>query len=326
MEQSMENVEGLEYVGELAKYLQVNMPGLSDISRESLEGIAQFVVFQRLARKLDFEVSIAGIDCKAEAVLFLENMGKKGSIETQKTYMRELKKLNAYCGMIKTRILEFTPQHADNYILYLINRRYSSASIALAVSVASSFCNFVERRHSDGVIVRFKNPFRGTRVKPKMKASKPVIVPTEGEVQYMLKRLSPKQAAMVALMSGLGLRCGALATLTIEGNMFTCYTKGKVLAGVIADDLLAFLKRRVKLSKLFIGMSVQAIKRSVNYHVGRLFEKGEIRACYSCHDFRHFFAIQEYGKDKDIWRVSRLLNHASLAATERYLKGLDRVE
>jgi len=28
------------------------------------------------------------------------------------------------------------------------------------------------------------------------------------------------------------------------------------------------------------------------------------------------------GKDKDIWRVSRLLNHASLAATKKYLKGL----
>jgi integrase len=159
-----------------------------------------------------------------------------------------------------------------------------------------------------------------------VKASKPTIVPNEEEVQYMLKRLPPKQAAMVALMSGLGLRCGALATLTIKGGMFTCYSKGKVLEGVIPGDLLAFLKRRVKLSNLFTGMSVSAIKRSINYHVSKMFEKGEIRARYSCHDFRHFFAIREYGKDKDIWRVSKLLNHTSLAATEKYLKGLEWVK
>jgi site-specific recombinase XerC len=326
MKQPIEDMEGLERIRDVAKYLYESMPSLSVFPQESLEGIARFVVFQRLVKKLDFEVSVAGVNCAAEAVQFLENKGRKGSLGTQKTYMRELRKLNDYCRKMKMRLLEFTPRDADNYIIYLIGCGYSSASIALAVSAVSSFCNFIERRHSDGFGFHFTNPFRGSRVKPKLEASRSTVVPTEKEVQYILKRLPPRQAAMVAVMSGLGLRSGALATLTLKGNAFTCYSKGKTVTGVMTDDLIAFLRCRVRLNQLFIGMSVGAIQRSIHYHMGRLYQKGEVRAHYSCHDFRHYFALREYGKDKDIWRVSKLLNHNSLVSTEVYLKGFEGVK
>ena len=322
MERSVDGIEDQESIRDLAKHLRAGMPSLSDLSRESLEEIVKSVVFQRLAREMDFEISVAGIDKETEAALFLEDMARRGSKATQKVYAWELGKLDGYCSRIKTRLIEFTPLHADNYILHLISQGYSSASIALAVSVASSFCNFMERRHSDGVTVRFRNPFRGTRIKPRIKARKPLVLPTEEEVQYMLKKLPPRQASMLALMSGLGLRCGALSTLVIRGNEFSCFTKGKELVGTIDSNLLAFLRRRLRRKSLFTGMSVPSIKMSINYHVGRMFKNGEIKAHYSCHDFRHYFAIREYAKDKDIWRVSRLLNHASLASTEKYLRGI----
>ena len=46
---------------------------------------------------------------------------------------------------------------------------------------------------------------------------------------------------------------------------------------------------------------------------------GKIKA----HDFRHYFAATEYQKDHDIYRVSKLLNHASIAVTETYLKSIN---
>ena len=326
MERSVESIEGQRNIEELARRLKVGMPSLSDLTRESLEEIAKTVIFQRLVRDLDFEVAVAGIDCEKETALFLENAGKSGSEATLKTYTSELEKLARYCNQIKIRLIEFTPQHADNYIFHLINKGYSSASIALSVSVASCFCTFIERRHSDGVTVRFRNPFRGSRVKPKVKPTRPLLIPTEAEVQYLLKKLPPKQAAMVALMSSLGLRSGAFDTLVIEGNEFSCVTKGKAMTGTIPDALLVFLKRRVKRKKLFVGMPLSALKRSLNSHIEKLFKEGRLKACYSSHDFRHYFAIQEYRKDKDIWRVSRLLNHTSLTATEKYLKGLGGIK
>jgi len=326
MEQSVESADGFKVVGELAQRLKMSMPALSDLSRESLEEIAKTVVYQRLVRELDFEVAVAGIDCANEAALFLENIAMRGSKATQKTYTNEVERLTRYCNQTGSRLIEFTPRHADSYIISLVNKGYSSASIALSVSVASSLCRFIERRHSDGVTIRFKNPFRGSRVKPKVKATRPLLVPTEDEVQYLLKKLPPRQAAMVAVMSTLGLRSGALDTLVIKGNEFSCVTKGKPLSGTIPDTLLAFLKRKVSLKKLFLGMSVPALKGALNGHINRLFKEGRLRARYSCHDFRHYFAIQEYGKDRDIWRVCRLLNHTSLTSTEKYLRGIGGIK
>ena len=326
MERQAQGSESSEDVRHLARYLRASMPSLSDLDGEGLKEVAKSVVFQRLARELDFEIAASGIDVESEAALFLEGMGKRGSKLTQKTYAWELQKLVGYCRETKTRLIEFTPRNADGYILHLIDKGYSPASVALAVSVASSFSCFIERRHSDGVLVRFSNPFRGTKVKPKVIPRRRLLIPAEEEVWHMMEKFPPKQASMVALMSGLGLRCGSLSTLVIKGTGFNCVTKGKEMSGIIDDDLLAFLKRRVKLSKPFAGMSVPSMKRSINYYVGKMYKKGSLRASYSCHDFRHYFAVREYRKDKDIWRVSRLLNHACLASTEMYLRGLGEIE
>jgi integrase len=58
----------------------------------------------------------------------------------------------------------------------------------------------------------------------------------------------------------------------------------------------------------------------------KLAEAGTISAAYSAHDFRHLYAVTEYRKDLDIYRVSKLLGHASTQVTEDYLRGLGEVD
>lgn len=36
--------------------------------------------------------------------------------------------------------------------------------------------------------------------------------------------------------------------------------------------------------------------------------------------------VTEYRKDRDIYRVSKMLGHASIPVTERYLKGLGKMD
>jgi len=74
--------------------------------------------------------------------------------------------------------------------------------------------------------------------------------------------------------------------------------------------------------KPFAWINANAIERRINYHIGKLRKAGKIAAAYSCHDFRHYFAINEYKKDRDIVRVSKLLNHANVSITQNYLRGL----
>jgi len=74
-------------------------------------------------------------------------------------------------------------------------------------------------------------------------------------------------------MSGLGLRSGALGTLVIKGNAFNCVSKGKELSDTIPDALLAFLKRWMRRKKLFVGIPLPAMKKSLNSHIERLFKR-----------------------------------------------------
>jgi site-specific recombinase XerD len=64
------------------------------------------------------------------------------------------------------------------------------------------------------------------------------------------------------------------------------------------------------------------LAQRIEYHIGKLYQAGKIKVAYSCHDFRHFYAIIEYRKDKDVKRVQGLLFHSGIQATDRYLRGL----
>jgi hypothetical protein len=57
MKQPIDRVNGVGRVRELAGDIRENIPRLSDLSIAQLEEIAKAVVFQRLVKKLDFEVS-----------------------------------------------------------------------------------------------------------------------------------------------------------------------------------------------------------------------------------------------------------------------------
>jgi site-specific recombinase XerD len=51
-----------------------------------------------------------------------------------------------------------------------------------------------------------------------------------------------------------------------------------------------------------------------------------IAAAYSAHDLRHLYAVTEYRKDRDLYRVSKPLGHASIQVTEKYLRDMGEVD
>ncbi|MDR0476095.1 MAG: site-specific integrase [Treponema sp.] len=76
----------------------------------------------------------------------------------------------------------------------------------------------------------------------------------------------------------------------------------------------------------FAGVLPNTLEKRISRAVEKLYKSGKVQSPYSCHDLRHFYAITEYRRDKDIHRVSRLLGHASIQVTEHYLRGLGEVE
>jgi site-specific recombinase XerD len=272
------------------------------------------------AQKVIAAKTLAGIDYSAEKETFLTNAGKTQSRHTQTAYRIALSRLDAWASRQKIKPLELSPSQADDFIYSLRGERASS-SIRLDISAASSFYTWLERRHSG-----IKNPFRGTKARPAKKAVKKIEIPTAPEVEEMIGELPADLAAAIAVMAHRGLRAGALQTLAVSGDRFTAHSKGKDIAGELPSAALEKIKKAgLPLRGPFTGELPNTLEKRLARAIEKLYKSGEIKAAYSAHDFRHFYAISEYRKDKDIHRVSKLLGHASIQVTENYLKGLGEI-
>jgi integrase len=305
-----------------AKEIKQSIPELESLPKELLNEIAQRVVLNRLLNKFDYLVDTVSIDHKAEVVDFLS---KYRSVPSRKTYYTGLLKLVEYSNAIKVKLLDFTLDDADNYVRWLVARNYSPAYVDTLIAAASSYCEHLVRKHfsapSRSSRPAFINPFRGVKGKPTKDPVRETVVPDEDEVKIIMDEAGYKLRLALALMAKSGLRVGALPSFTVNGLNFTCLSKGTIHSGILDKDVLKYfsgLRSRMP----FREENPNKIKHRVRILTALLHKKGLIKAVYSCHDFRHYFAIQEYSKDKDIYRVSKLLGHRSIVITEAYLKGL----
>ena len=306
-------------VQDMALRIAREAPTLADLNGEQLEQIARMVMTQRLTTELNTAANLAGIDYNAEREIFLNNAGRTGSKHTRRGYSKALERLEAYAERAHISPLELAPARADDFI-YSIKGNAAAASIRRDVAACSSFFTWLERRH-EGI----KNPFRGTKARPAEKTVKELTIPKNAaEVKKLIAALPDYEAAAVSVMAFRGLRIGALPGMEITGSRYKTRSKGKSISGELPDNVMAAIKKANAPDKRkpFSGITEEALARRIEYHIGKLHEAGKIKAAYSCHDFRHFFAVTEYRKDKDIKRVQKLLDHSGIQITDRYLRSI----
>jgi site-specific recombinase XerD len=220
--------------------------------------------------------------------------------------------------------LNLSASHADRFIRSLKAEGRAPASARRDIAAVSAFYTFLERYHA--VI---KNPFRGTRIRPPKENKKETVAPSVNDYEIIAASVPPVERAILTALALRGLRAGALPTLELKAGKYHGKSKGKILMegqamGITLPDAVLDAIRAAGLDskKPFAWISANAIERRINYRIGKLYKAGKIGAAYSCHDFRHYFAKNEYIKDRDIVRVSKLLNHANIAITQNYLRGL----
>jgi len=120
-----------------------------------------------------------------------------------------------------------------------------------------------------------------------------------------------------------GLRIGALNKLKVWGAKYQSVSKGKSIFGEFPIEVITNIKSSPLSNKTpFETLTTNALKLRIYRQTIRLHREGKIQAAYSAHDFRHYFAVAEYQKDKDIYRLSKLLDHTNISITESYLRSL----
>jgi len=306
---------------EMALRIKQEAPTLADLAPDQLEQIARLVMTQRLAAEMHAAVDLAGVEWKKERETFL---GDAKSPHTRRAYAAALDRLEAWASREGLNPLSLTAAHADHFIRSLKAESRASASLRRDIAAVSAFFTFLERYHA-----AIKNPFRGTRIRPPRENKKETIAPSATDYEIISAGVPPIERAILAALALRGLRAGALPTLELKAGKYHGKSKGKALkegetSGITlpAAALDAIKAAGLDAKKPFAWISANAIERRINYHIGKLHKAGKIGAAYSCHDFRHYFAVQEYKKDKDIFRLSKLLNHANVSITQNYLRGL----
>lgn len=306
---------------EMALLIRREAPGLSDLAPDQLEMIAKLVMTQRLAAELNTAVDLAGVDWQKEQETFLSDTK---SPHTRRAYAAALGKLEAWASREGLNPLNIAAVHADHFIRALKAEGRAATSTRRDIAAVSAFYSFLERYHA-----MIKNPFRGTRIRPPNENKKETVIPTAKDYKTIAANVPAVERAILAALALRGLRVGALPTLDLKAGKYHGKSKGKVLtegetSGITlpAAVLDAIKAAGLNVKKPFAWITANAIERRINYHIGKLHHAGKIGAAYSCHDFRHYFAIQEYKKDKDIVRVSKLLNHANVSITQNYLRCL----
>ena len=309
------NAAGNQAVKDLAQRIATEAPELADLSAEQLDRIAQVVVAQQLTNKLAAEARTAGIDWTAERLTYLESLNSQ---HTRIAYHQSIQRLEQWADYSKLNILQLTPKQADDFTYSIKAEGRAPASVRRDIAACSALYTWLSRRH-EGIT----NPFRGSKARPKKQAKKAAAIPSQREARAILQELTGETRAAAAVMMHRGLRVGALPSLTIRGERFTTRSKGKDVTGELpAKALQAIRTAGLDPRTPFQHLTADIIRDRIRYTTGKMHKAGKLAAAYSVHDFRHLYAVTEYHRDKDIYRLKQLLGHASIQVTEHYLQGI----
>ena len=288
---------------------------------------------QRRADEVNRRFNLSGIDWQSELDTFLTYAKSK---HTRRAYTAAMRDFETWAVRKGIDPRELSPAAADSYIYDMKAKtpRPASATIRRDVAALSAFYSFLER-NTDGKV---KNPIRGTKQRPPKENKKIICIPEPDEYKVIIDNMPDIEKAVILCLALRGLRIGALPTLErMKSGKYSGISKGSALKENGTDGITlptavleAITAAGLDIKKPFAwetiakktAVNAAALESRINKHIRKLYKAGIIRTVFSCHDFRHYFAVQEYKKTGDILRVSRLLGHKNIAITDVYLKSL----
>ena len=297
---------------------------LNELNQDQLKKIMQLVNIDDLKNQFVNKKQIAKFDHIKVFESFLKHTGRDINNKSQHTaeiYTRYLKEFFNYIDDRSMHILEVDRKNANEYVNHLTAQTTAPATKRIKINIIKAYYNYLQ--HELDLIN--KNPF--TRIKtPKHAPASDTHILTETEIKNLKNyyktakhhnAIEPSRAMLIIidLLIDTGLRVGAVETLKhAGGNTYKYFSKGKAGAVKVND----------KLSKQLETIDLTAWNRArIQRQLDQASKMLKVsRSIYTPHNFRHYFAVKEYRKNKDVYKLKELLNHSSIVITENYLKTL----
>ena len=305
---------------------------MSNLTAEQLKSIAEYVLFQKYADEMSRNADLLDYDYAKLKESYLGD--HVNVVNTRLAYANALKYFEEYLSAKRiSNPFAMSFDQADGFALFLQGKCLSNGSIRQFIAAVSSFFSYVSRI-SDGKI---RNVLLGRFAKPKKKRSRSgkfydkgvngrILENVAEDFEIIYSSLKNKELkAILRIMIDSGLRVGAFTSyFSYHGNEFKTLSKGKETKGILSGNSLKDLQEAgIDCEHSFRNWSADKIKNTFKYHTKKMYAQGLIRFEYSCHDIRHAFAIKNYLATKDIYAVSKMLNHSNVVITEEYLRGLN---
>ncbi len=310
---------------------------------EGLKGLRQ----DQIKAALGQTVRAAKFDLEKVFAEFLLD-GEKAE-RTQQTYRAEVGRFLSWLDREGLHVLQVQRADVNRFKSYQAGR-YSANTVRLTLASASSFFHYLEaERYIDrNPFAYIKYPKRQYKKAIRPDQGSPVPVMSEAELLAIMEAIERKARAagnmiynqasresarrllpVVHFLATYGLRIGDVLTVKLEdGERFSYRQKGGQVRQQslrpISQELLAESGNPKR--HPFKNIAKITIQGALRRLTVELAGRGVIRHPYSCHDFRHHFAVRLYRETKDVYAVKEALGHATVGVTEIYLAGMGALE
>lgn len=267
---------------------------------------------------------------------------KNTSGNTELSYERDLKKLNAYFEKRGIEsVKEVTEADLRGYLSELEDGHFAASTISRNIASIRAFFMYLFKkgRIYDDPAEKLKSP----KVQKKM----PEILTVE-EVDRLLRQPRPetfkgmRDKAMLELLYATGMRVSELLALqtgdiNLSFGYVICHDSEKervIPIGNVSRDVLAeymdkaraFFVKDEKETALFTNCSGRPMSRQGFWKVLKGYaEAAGIYRDITPHTLRHSFAVHMLQNGADIKSVQEMLGHSDISSTQMYL-GLDSVK
>ncbi len=304
---------------------------LDSMTEKQLERLGQVLVIERAKDALHHAVKVNEFHYEEKKELFLK---KCRSPFTRRNYSRAFMVFDPWLTENRLSPLEVNAQQADRFVLHLdsMTRKdgapLSNGQKRVTLAALSAFYSQLVRWDS-----LHRNPWIGARRPDRIPARKiralsdadycrimaTFEVPATGRGRKLRTRaILRKWRAVFELLRTTGLRIGGVKTVEIGQNGRLSYIpkgkRGRYVHPEAVPAPLAAELRALDLSTVTESAIQKALKKAC--------EKAGLDTAYNPHAFRHAYAVNYYGRTRDIYGLKERLGHSSISVTEFYLKTL----